>query len=122
MDDSGEKRKFFLEPEKRTTVVHTDECQEYITKSITGEPPSGWLGPFSTYESAFEYGSNLENKSYPKTCRKCTPWKHAHALEYFMKQAINRMKEYPVLFALGVLLSISSKLDNDIGVWKRFNN
>lgn len=68
---------FFLEPEKRTTVIHTNKCHEFKLQTDNGEKLGEWIGPFVSYEEAFEKGSKIEGKSYPKTCGKCTPWNHA---------------------------------------------
>ena len=72
-DSASEKEEFALELEERTSVVHRVTCLD-IKNLIESDSPNV-IYPFKTYQEAFEYGEKLENRSYPKTCGKCTPWK-----------------------------------------------
>ena len=60
---ADDKPSFYLEPEKRTTVIHTSDCKEFLDQTDNGENLGDWIGPFTRYEEAFEKGSNIEGKS-----------------------------------------------------------
>jgi len=72
-DSGDEKQEFALQLEGKTSVVHRADCIEIKHLVESGNPDI--IYPFKTYQEAFEHGEHLENRSYPKTCGKCTPWK-----------------------------------------------
>ena len=104
---------FALELEERTSVVHRASCPEIKGRLESNSPDIVY--PFKTYTEAFKYGQNLKNRSYPKTCGKCAPWRsgsiewHIHVLmldQVSLSGVFNGCKSW--------LISLGAKIEEEI--------
>ena len=71
MEPQPIEEKFALKLEGKSSIIHLTSCIEFKEKTDHGKPNINWIYPFDTFEDAYNHGSNLKGRSYPKTCAKC---------------------------------------------------
>jgi hypothetical protein len=63
-----EKIIFYREHEKRTTVIHTNQCPILERNTKKGTYVNGWEGPFEGYDKVYKHAIEIEEKPTQKIC------------------------------------------------------